>query len=64
MESFYYEIRTATGTVIQQFTTEAVMERWLERRKYLSYLPSYYVFKIYKREELYNVQSSNKATTA
>lgn len=64
MESFYYEIRTATGTVIQQFTTEAVMKRWLERRKHLYYLPSYYVFKVYKREELLHVQSSNKTTTA
>lgn len=64
MESFYYEIRTASGTVIQQFTTLAVMERWLKRRKHLSYLPSYHVFKITKREELFHVQSSNKATTA
>ena len=60
----YYEVRTATGVVVQQFTNVPVMERWFQRRKNFDYLPSYQVFKITKREELYHVQPDHKATTA
>lgn len=60
----YYEVRTATGVVVQQFTDTPVMERWFQRRKNFDYLPSYHVFKITKSEELINVQPNRKATTA
>jgi len=63
-EDTYYEIRTITGVAVQQFTNVSVMERWFQRRKNFDYLPSYQVFKITKREELYDVQQNHKATTA
>ena len=59
----YYEVRTASGVVVQQFTTVAVMERWFQRRKNFDYLPSYQIFKITKQEELVSDLKNCPATT-
>lgn len=59
----YFEIRTATGVVVHQFTSVGVMERWIKRHKNLAYLPSYQIFKVTKQEELVN-DLENCPTTA
>ena len=64
MENTYYEVRTATGTVVQQFVDKPVMDRWFARMRKFKYTPEYHVFKITKREELIHVQSDHEATTA
>lgn len=51
----YYEVRTGSGTVIQQFTTESLLKKWLSQRKNFDYLPSYGVFLVTKKEEKINV---------
>ena len=64
MESTYFEVRTSTGTIVQQFVDKPVMDRWFARMSKFNYTPEYHVFKITKREELCYVQPDHKATTA